>query len=432
MAKILAMPSLSPSMEQGLLQSWNKALGAFIESGEVLALIETDKAVVEYEILEDGYLLHFFLQPGQSTPVGQPIAILAESPQESISALIQSASTPLPVASKPSIQPAEEVQARAVSSERDQVVPNIPPMIPKTSDFFPGIKVSPLARRFAAEKKIDLQQVRGSGPGGRVVKGDVEKALLRMSVGSKQGIPVVKLPVSIGTLPILGNEGPYQLIPLTGMRKAIATRLVESVQTIPHFFLTSKIQTDSLSALRQELNESSDIKFSFNDLIIKACGNALIQHPMVNSRYTSEGILQFLHAHIGFAVATPEGLITPIVRNVDEKGLRQISIEAKELAGRAREKRLSLEEFTGGTFGTSNLGMYGIESFTAIINPPQACNLAIAQISTELRKQQGEVVEVSVMNLTLSCDHRVVDGAVGSAFLKTLKDLLEHPVRFLI
>lgn len=354
MAKILPMPGLSPGMEQGTLESWTKNIGDFVESGDVLAHIEADKAVVEYEMVDDGYLRHVFLQPGDSAPVGAPFAIIAETDHENIGDLIKEAEH----ASTPELM-----------------------QLDRQPDY-------------TTQAAAQQHRIVGIAP-----------------------------PISIDEI-----EGEYEEIPLTSMRKTIATRLLKATQSTPTFYLTTKIRMDNLLKLRKELKNTMEMKISVNDMIIKACGKALIEHPQVNSRFTDTALLQFKNAHVGFAVATPDGLITPIVRNVNQKELGQISKDTTDLTNRAREKKLAPHEFTGGTFGTSNLGMFGIDHFTAIINPPQSCSLAIGQTSQELQlDKEGNVCATQIMKMTLSCDHRIVDGAVGAQFLKTLKKILENP-----
>ncbi|MBF0279299.1 MAG: pyruvate dehydrogenase complex dihydrolipoamide acetyltransferase [SAR324 cluster bacterium] len=442
MATIINMPSLSPSMEEGKLESWEKKVGDSIESGDLLANIETDKAVVEYEAIEEGIIRHFFIEPGDTVMVGHPIVIVSETEDEDISGLIESAKEASTSLSKPTkiSQPEHDSQASAVSHHEEAVAPPPPPPEPvKPAPPSDGrTKVSPIAKKIAEEHNLDLTHIRGSGPNGRILKTDVEQALNRGTseiVTSPPPVPVLSPSshVAVSPMPELDLEGDFQEVPLTSMRKTIASRLVESTQTIPHFYLSIKVQVDALMELRKKLNENGIQKISVNDMVIKACGNALMNHPAVNSRFTKTALIQFKNANIGFAVATPEGLITPIIRGVNQKGLGQIAKESKDMATRAKEKKLKIEEFTGGTFGTSNLGMFGIEEFTSIINPPQASNLAIAQSNLELQlDEDGKVVQTQQMKLTLSCDHRVVDGALGAQFLATLKEILENPITLML
>lgn len=442
MARILTMPSLSPSMEQGVIESWAKKVGDSIKSGEVLAHVETDKAVVEYEMLDDGVLRHFFVQKGDSVAVGKPIAIIADSADENIQALIaegeQSAGSPKVVA-----MPKGDSQAIKIADHPTEIAPPSPVIEPpKPKEASDGrFKASPLARKMAEDMGIDVTKVRGTGPGGRIVKVDVELATKRLSAAqasaaqttASPGAAAVPKAPSASLAAVIALEGECEEIPLTSMRKTIAVRLLQATNSIPHFYLTVKVRVDALMDLRQQLNTAKDLKISINDMIIKACGNALMDHPLVNTRYTETALLQFKNAHIGFAVATPVGLITPIIRNVNQKGLGQVAKEAKDMAARAKEKKLKPDEFSGGTFGTSNLGMFGIDQFTAIINPPQACNLAISGAHEEIQlNEAGQVIKTRQMKLTLSCDHRVVDGAVGAAYLKTLKNVLENPIAIML
>lgn len=435
MATIINMPSLSPSMEEGKIESWEKEIGDAIASGDLLANIETDKAIVEYETLEEGIIRHFFVEPGEIITVGLPMMIVADTKEEDISELLEVAKEKAKEETKPTTikMPERDTQASAVSHHEAPPVPVPPPAPPiEPPPASNGrLKVSPLAKKIAAENKIDLSTIRGSGPNGRIVKIDVEQALKR---GAQATVPspqkgATQAPASSE----LAIEGEYEEIALTGMRKTIATRLVQATQSIPHIYLTVKVQVDALLDSRKQLNEMAETKISINDMILKACAISLITHPQVNSHFTKSALLQFKDANIGIAVALPEGLITPIIRGVNKKGLGQIAKETKDLASRAREKKLAIEEFTGGTFGTSNLGMFGIEQFTAIINPPQACNLAISQAIPALRmNEDGEVIQTHQMKLTLSCDHRVVDGALGAQFLATLKSILENPFKLML
>ncbi len=435
MGTIINMPSLSPSMETGTLESWAKNVGDTVESGDVLANIETDKAVVEYETLEDGIIRHFFIQPGDTVPVGTPVAVISETAEEDVADLIASAESQEAAKPIPMTQPDHDAQASATAHRMEDITPEVHVPLPAPSTEG-RIKASPLAKKIAAEQGIDIATIRGSGPNGRVVKADVEQAVQLKAAAPKAApaaAPAPKPAPAKTPAPDLEIEGEYEEIPLTGMRKTIANRLLEATQGIPHFFLTTKVQVDALLALRKKLNATGEVKVSLNDMIIKACGNALMEHPDVNTRFTDTAMIQFKNANIGMAVATPDGLITPIIRAVNQKGLGQIARETKDMAGRAREKKLAISEFTGGTFGTSNLGMFGIEQFTAIINPPQSCNLAIAQASDELQlDEEGNVIKTKQMRLTLSCDHRVVDGAVGAKFLKTLKRILENPITLML
>lgn len=429
-------------MEQGVLESWSKKEGDFIQSGDVLANIETDKAVVEYEILDDCYLRKFLAKPGDTVPVGQPIAIVSEEENDDISALEKEAGNAPAKAPTPIKQPEHDSQASATAHHEDYEAPQVTQEDLK-EEGADRVKASPLAANMAAEHGIDLKKIKGSGPRGRIIKADIEAAIKNKGAQPAQAAQAAPAPQSTvasrasapkaPSVSASDLEGPFTEIPLTGMRKAIARRLTESFSGIPHFFLTSKMRVDALLGMRQQLNRHSGTKISVNDMIIKACGNALMEHPAVNTRWSEEGLMQFHNANIGFAVATPEGLITPIVRAVNQKGLGQIAKETKDLAERAKNKKLKLDEFNGGTFGTSNLGMFGIEQFTAIINPPQSCNLAISAIQDELQlDDENNVIITKQMKMTLACDHRVVDGAVGAAYMKTLKDIIENPLKLML
>ncbi len=410
MVNILNMPSLSPSMEQGVIVSWEKQEGDFVNSGDLLAQVETDKAVVEYEALDEGFLRKILKPTGEVIQVGEPIAIFSETQDEDISQVS------LPDASngKPPSAEFAHNTAPPAATQLDK---------PEPTDT--RIKASPLARKIAKEQGLDLATITGSGPNGRIVKADLQNLNTPQAVSSSTPAPKPQTQ----TQSDWAKEGNYEVLPLTMVRKTIAGRLQESTREIPHFYLTVKVCVDELVALRKQINSLSEVKVSLNDMIIKASSVALANHPVVNSRYTEEGIVQFEDANIAFAVATDDALFTPIVRAVNKKGLGQIAKETKDFALRAREKRLAIEEFTGGTFGTSNLGMFQIEQFTAIINPPQSANLAIAQALTELQlDSNGEVYQSKQMKLTLSCDHRIIDGATGAKFLKELKKILENPL----
>lgn len=350
MATVLRMPKLSNRMISGILQSWVKKENEFCEPGDILAHIETDKAIVEYESPEKGFIRRFLIQSGDSLPVGNPIAIITDSMDEDIEEVLNS----------------NEITSVINNLQHHQ---NLKAQIP-----------------FAVAEN---------------------KSLLKQE---------------------LEIEGEYEEIPISGMRRSIAFRLLDSVNNIPQFYVTSKIQMDAVIDLRQKLNNTSEVRISINDIIIKACGEALMENPQVNTRWTEKALIQFKNANISFAVATPEGLYTPIIKNVNQKTLTEITKKSKELTSRARNKKLSLEEYIGGTFGTSNLGMYGVDQFTAIINPPQSCLLAISAIQNELQFDKNEnIINTKQIKMTLTCDHRVVDGAVGAKFMKSLKRILENP-----
>lgn len=418
MAEILEMPKLSDTMVEGVVAAWHKKVGEKVSAGELLAEIETDKATMELDSFFTGTLLWTAVEEKGAVTVGDLLAIIGKE-GEDVKGILgdyeakkggKSSSTSTSVEAKEEktngAAPVVETATAAVSVTHTE------------SDS--RTKASPLAKSMAKAKGIDIGQVQGTGPEGRVVKKDIENY--------KQGAaPATGVPAMLPT----GKES-YTEVPLSQMRKTIARRLVESKNTAPHFYLTMEIDMDNVATARAALNESSPVKISFNDIIIKAVAMALRQHPGVNASWRGESIRYNQHIHIGMAVAVAEGLIVPVIRFADNLGFAQISSEAKRLAEMAREKKLQPSDWEGNTFTISNLGMYGIEEFTAIINPPDACILAVGAVRDVPMVKNGAIVPGKTMKVTLSCDHRVVDGAVGSAFLKTLKEFLEQPMRMLV
>jgi len=429
------MTQLSPTMTEGKIARWLKKEGDTLESGEVLAEIETDKATMEMEVVDEG-ILHKILAPeGAVVPVGAPIGVIAEEgeevpddyrPQAGEAAPSNAeAATPEPEATP---QPAAEAAAQPAPQPAPQAA-----VQPAASDR--RIKASPLARRLAKQKGINLAAIQGTGPNGRIVKADIEKAVRRginLGGGTAATTPPPARPLPAGPLPY--HEDEFERVENTMMRKAIARRLSESKQVVPHFYLTIDVAMDRLMDLRAQLNEAADgsFKLSVNDFIIKAAAKALMDVPAANATWTESHTLRHRHAHISVAVAIDGGLITPVVRFAEQKGIVDISGEVKELAARAREGGLKPEEYTGGTFSISNLGMYGIRQFAAIVNPPEGAILAVGATEDRAVVENGEVKVKKMMTLTLSCDHRVVDGAVGAEFLAALKKHLETPASVLI
>ncbi len=419
-ASIIRMPKMSDTMEEGVIASWLKKVGDSIESGDILAEVETDKATMELEAYEDGTLLYTAVEAGNGVPVDGVIAIVGEEGAD-FKALLEV---------EKSGAPTSEQEKPAIAAERSEPAvekPNATPSVLPVSDNG-RVKASPLAKKIASEKGIDLSSVNGSGPDGRIVKKDVENytpsATPQSSVVNEQAAPV-QLPKVIG-------EEHSEKIELSQMRKAIARRLSESKFSAPHFYLTMEINMDRAIAARKSMNEVSPVKISFNDMVIKATAAALRKHPNINVSWGEDHLIRHDHIHIGVAVAIPDGLIVPVVRFADNKPLSHISAEVKELAQKAKDKKLQPEEFSGNTFTISNLGMFGIEEFTAIVNPPDACIMAVSGIKETVIVKDGEMKPGNVMKVTMSCDHRAVDGAVGAAFLVTFKELLEDPVRILI
>jgi len=423
MAEIVRMPKLSDTMTEGVVAEWHKNVGDQVESGEVLAEIETDKATMEFESFQDGVLLHIGVDKGATAAVDSILAILGEA-GEDVSGLL-AAEAEAPAAAAPSPEPAPApapapapVEAAPAPAPAPVVAP-APAVAPAAKVAAPApsangkIKASPLAARLAAERGIDLGRVTGTGDGGRIVKRDIEG--------------YVPAPAASG----LGAVESSTDFPVTQMRKTIARRLAESKFTAPHFYLKLSVDMGAAVEARQAINAQDGVKVSFNDMVVKAVSLALKKHPAVNSAWMDTHIRQNDHVHIGVAVAVEDGLLVPVVRHADRKSLTEIGAEVKDYAGKAREKKLQPSDWEGNTFTISNLGMFGIEDFTAIINPPDACILAVGGISDVPVVQDGAVVPGKVMKLTLSCDHRVVDGATGAAFLQEVKSLLEHPVRML-
>ncbi|MBV6632571.1 MAG: pyruvate dehydrogenase complex dihydrolipoamide acetyltransferase [Alphaproteobacteria bacterium] len=440
--KIL-MPALSPTMTEGTLASWLKSEGDDVSAGDVIAEIETDKATMEVEAVDEGKLGKILVEAGtEGVAVNEVIAMLLEEGEDA-SALDGADSSPAPApAAAPEPAAAPKAEAPAAAPAPAAPAPAAP------SQAGNRVFASPLARRMAAQAGLDLSAIKGTGPNGRIVKADVEAA----SAGGTAAAPApaaapkaTEAPAAAASMP----TGPdakaladaygmtYTEQPNSGMRKVIAKRLTESKQTVPHFYLTVECELDALLAMRKQLNAKSPegegaFKLSVNDLIIKACAIALKRVPAANASYTDAAMLMYDHADISVAVATPSGLITPIIKRAEEKGLSTISREMKDLAGRARDGKLKPEEYQGGTFSVSNLGMFGIKEFAAIINPPQGCILAVGAGEQRPVVKDGALAVATVMSCTLSVDHRVVDGAVGAEYLAEFKKLIEDPMAMML
>lgn len=429
-ATVITMPKMSDTMEEGTIASWLKKVGDDVSSGDILAEVETDKATMELESYEDGKLLYIGVEAGNSVAVDGIIAVIGEEGAD-YGKLVKAHE------SGGSSGPGEEKKEASEKEEQKSVqasdkVPSATPQATSDTTTDGGrIKASPLAKKIAEEKGFDLSQIKGSGDNGRIVKRDVEnhtpQATLQSTSESSvsSSAPVYEIPQVVG-------EESYEELAVSQMRKVIAKRLAESKFTSPHFYLTMEIDMDKAIEARKSMNELSPVKISFNDIVIKAAAAALRQHPDVNSAWLGDKIRKNKHIHVGVAVAVDEGLLVPVVRFADNKSLAHISTEVKELAKKAHDKKLQPSDWEGNTFTISNLGMFGIEEFTAIINPPDACIMAVGGIKQTPVVKNGEITVGNVMKVTLSCDHRVVDGAVGSAFLKTFKGLMEDPVRILI
>lgn len=419
MAEILEMPKLSDTMVEGVVAAWHKKVGEKVNAGELLAEIETDKATMELDSFYTGTLLWIAVEEKGSVTVGKLLAIIGK-PEDDVKAIL---------ADYEAKKGGGKVSASAsVSEEKSNGTPSTPvvaaaPAVAEAGSEDSRVKASPLAKSMAKARGIEIGNIQGSGPEGRVIKKDVENYKESAASTAGSGIPAMGLPT--------GKES-FTEVPLSQMRKTIARRLVESKNTAPHFYLTMEIDMGNVWEARAAINETAPVKVSFNDIVIKAVAMALRQHPGVNASWRGESIRYNQHIHIGMAVAVPEGLIVPVIRFADNLGFSQIAGEAKRLAEMARDKKLQPSDWEGNTFTISNLGMFGIEEFTAIINPPDACILAVGAIRDVPVVKNGTIVPGKTMKVTLSCDHRVVDGAVGSAFLKTLKEYLEQPMRMLI
>ena len=420
MEEVVLMPRLSDTMEVGVIASWHKNVGDTVKKGEVLAEIETDKATMELESYKNGTLLHIGAQQGEKIPVNGLLCIIGEKGKVDVQAIIAALNADAGSMATNSEKP---VTATAPVKETVQTI-----TATSASSNNGRIKASPLAKKLAEEKGIDIKVVSGSGDGGRIIKADIDSYKVSVS-GTAQ--PAMKTPIPVAVSPFIAGQESFTDIPNSQIRSVIAKRLTESKFSAPHFYLTMEINMDNAMAARVQLNEISPVKISFNDLVVKATALALRQHPAVNASWMGDKIRRYNHIHIGIAVAIEDGLIVPVVRFADQKTLPQIAAESKELAGKAKNKKLQPNEFSGNTFTISNLGMMDIDEFTAIINPPDSCIMAVGRIK-EVVVRKGESFAVSnVMKITLSCDHRSVDGATGAAFLQTFKKFLENPITML-
>ncbi|PYS36632.1 MAG: pyruvate dehydrogenase complex dihydrolipoamide acetyltransferase [Acidobacteria bacterium] len=435
MATQVVMPKLSPTMEEGQLSRWLKKEGDKVSMGEPLAEIDTDKATMEMQSLANGVLLKILVNEGDSAPLGDPIAIVGAE-GEDISDLLgakKSAKEEAPAA-KPKTEEAEEKEPEPKKAEATSK-PSGPPKEEEPKPVTTPSRddgrqlISPIAARMAAEAGINLKSLQGSGPGGRIVKRDVEEAVS----GKVERIPTAPRLRAVPARPLEKGEvyppSAYRDEPASEMRRTIAKRLVTSLGPVPHFFLTTEIDMERAADLRGAINELyPDAKISINDVIIKVAAAALIQHPQVNASFQDKNIRYYEHADIGVAVATENGLITPVVRSADLKSMPEIGAEVRELAERARARKLKPEEYMGATFSISNLGMFGIDEFTAVINPPEGAILAIGAAAPKPVVHDGQIVIRQTMRVTMSCDHRVVDGAIGAKFLQTFKQIMENPL----
>ncbi|MEM7416582.1 MAG: pyruvate dehydrogenase complex dihydrolipoamide acetyltransferase [Gemmatimonadota bacterium] len=416
------MEALSPTMEEGQLVQWLKSEGDAVASGDILAEIETDKATMELVARGDGVLRKIFLDAGGTAVVGAVIGVIAEADEDisSIEGVGGGGGAAAPAADPTPSEPAAPAPAAPAAAPAAPAAPVAAPAAAASPDG--RVKASPVARRLAQEAGLDLATIAGSGPGGRIVKRDVEAA-------KEAGVAAPAAPVWTT------NEAEYEDIPTSQMRKTIAKRLVTSIGPVPTFYLTIDVDMGRVMEARKSINamlEKDGRKISINDIVLKATAAALRQHPNCNAQWQDGFIRRFNAVHVGVAVAIEDGLITPVVKNAHLKGIAQIGAEVRELAGRAREKKLMPDEYTGATFSVSNLGMFGIHEFTAIINPPEAGILAVGGIEQTPVVVDGQVVVRPRMRITMSCDHRVIDGAQGSQFLQTLKAMLEEPTAIVV
>jgi pyruvate dehydrogenase E2 component (dihydrolipoamide acetyltransferase) len=421
MAEIVRMPKLSDTMLEGVVAEWHVKVGDQVAEGDLLADIETDKATMEFESFYDGVLLHIGIEKGGAAPVNDILAIIGEK-GENVDAILAEAGDGAAVEA-----PAAKEEPKADTPKEEKPTPapvaaeaSTPVAVQTVNNEGGRIFASPLAKKMAEERGINLAQVNGTGENSRIVKRDIENYT-----------PSAQPQAIAGFAAAVGTES-YTDEPLSQMRKAIARTLSASKFDAPHFYLKIEVDMDNAIAARKAINSEDGVKISFNDLVVKAVAAALRKNPKVNADWLGDAIRYNDHIHIGVAVAVAEGLVVPVVRFTDTKGLVQIGSEIKDLAVRAKSKKLQPSDMEGGTFAISNLGMFGIEDFTSIINPPNGCILSVGQIKQTPVIKNGEIVPGNVMKLSLSCDHRVVDGAVGSAFLQDLKYFLENPVRMLV
>ena len=432
MAEVIRMPRMSDTMEEGVIVGWQKKVGDHVEPGDILAEVETDKATMELESFHEGVLLHIGIEEGP-VPVNGVLAVIGEEGEDFKAALAAAEDTTSQESSESKQESNEESKVEEVAE-----VASVAEMPAQTSDK--RLKASPLARSMAAESGIDLSAVRGSGDNGRIVKRDIvahldssggavsQPAAAASEQTTKPGTPA---PANVPAFNFNGTDS-HEDLPLSQMRKVIARRLGESKFSAPHFYLTIEANMAKTMAARKQINEIAETRISFNDIVVKACAAALRLHPAINSSWLGDKIRRNHSINIGVAVAVDEGLLVPVIHHADMKTLSQINLETKALAGKARERKLQPDEMQGNTFTVSNLGMFGIEEFTAIINPPDACILAVGAIIEKPIVSDGELAVGHMMKVTLSCDHRIVDGATGAKFLQTLKGILEDPIRLLV
>ena len=446
MATKVIMPKLSPTMEEGQLSRWLKKEGDKVSMGEPLAEIDTDKATMEMQALANGVLRKIIIKEGESAPLGQLIAVIGE-PDEDISALLsgsgaepkaaaaQSEAKPeQPTAPVPAEEPAAPPKPVAPATPAKTAAPDGNGSTPAASSSAERLIVSPLAARMAAEAGVDLRSLTGSGPGGRIVKRDIEAAMSQGQTPAATASATTGAVVKFPTRQHGATEASaFVDEPISEIRRIIAKRLVTSLGPIPHFFLTTEIEMDRAAEMRRNINElDPDLKLSINDIIIKVAAAALIAHPQVNASFQEKTVRYYERADVGVAVAIEDGLITPVIRSADQKSLSEIAREVRDLAERARKRKLKPEEYTGASFSVSNLGMFGIDEFTAVINPPEGAILAVGAMTAKPVVRENEIVVRQIMRVTMSCDHRVIDGATGAKFLQTFKKTMENPLYLVV
>ena len=435
MATEVQLPALSPTMTEGKIVKWLKKEGESISSGEAIAEVETDKSNLEVEAFDDGVLLKILVPEGETGKVGAPIAVIGQKGEK-----LEASAAPTPPAKPTPKPPAPGPEARREMPQPEergqrasgpaQVVPiRRTEEVPSSSEDNGRLRASPLAKRMARDEGLDLSGVQGSGPSGRIVKRDVEAAIGQ--AGQAAAVAKAPAPAARGPAPapVFGRREP-DVIPVSGMRKIISQRMAEVKPGVPHFYVTIDIDMEEAAKIREQA-KAAEVKVSFNDLIVKAAAMALRRQPKVNVSLQGDRVLQFHTADVGIAVAIEDGLITPVIRDADQKSLGTIAAEARELAERARRKALKPEEYAGGSITVSNLGMFGVDSFIAVINPPQASIVAVGAVADKAVVREGKVVVRKTMSATFSGDHRVVDGALGAQYLQELKALLEQPTRLL-
>ncbi len=421
-AKVITMPKMSDTMTEGVVANWLKKVGDTVKKNEVLAEIETDKATMEYESYEQGTLLYVAVGNGQAVKVDDLLCIVGEANAD-YKTLVAQFNANKGGQITPKIE--ETGKTEGISTQNTATSPQNAPTQETHADG--RVKISPLAKKMAETKGVDIHKVTGSGENGRIVKQDIDNYVPTPEKPKEKTVSNTPNTAQVS----IGQES-YEEVAVSQMRKTIAKRLAESKFTAPHFYLTMAIEMDKAIEARNQMNTVPNVKISFNDMVVKATAMALKQHPAVNSSWLGDKIRTNHHVHIGVAVAVEDGLLVPVIRFADQKSLSQISAETKDLAGKAKTKKLQPADWAGNTFSISNLGMFGIDEFTAIINPPDACILAVGAIQETVIVKDGQIKAGNIMKVTLSCDHRVVDGATGASFLKSLKELLESPVKMLV